>query len=117
MMSRITLHLKKDMESPRSLDPAGSHSTYDLTSSFPPLEAIEPIRFARLSPTSALATPMTVSIQEHSVTHDDHGRQVQLAKKSHKSTHAKRDSWAAQEEWIEFASLPRPGGRDVERIV
>ena len=105
MLSRITLHLKKERH--RAPQPPATHTTYYHTSQ---LEGTHrsgivfdhPDRLApRRAPVSFL-----ISIQEQSVIHDDCGAVIEVPKKAHPplEPHAKRASWQGEEEWIEFAS-------------
>ncbi|RPD62483.1 hypothetical protein L227DRAFT_609685 [Lentinus tigrinus ALCF2SS1-6] len=109
MMSRITLHLKKEAHKTR--DPLGS-GTYDLTSSvLSQAGRRTPIAFADPSQRpSMVLSPLSISVQEHSVTYNDRGEEVQVPRKSHRTTHIKRYSYDADEQWFEFAPLSNPDG-------
>ena len=111
MISRITLHLRK--EAHRTPKPPATHTTYDHTS------FMEGGHFSAMHfnyPNSLHGPPdFLISVQEHSVMHDDHGDivSVKAPKKAHPSpcSHGNRASWEGEEEWHEFApvSTPRRG--------
>ena len=112
MMSRITLHLKK--EAHRVPDPLATHNAFDLTSSMVASGRDSPITFAPDSSQSNSA-PLTVTVEEHSITFDDRGREVRRPEKSHQQTHIKKDSKSsseAEEEWLEFADMGQTRRRE-----
>lgn len=75
---------------------------------------VTPIRFAHdLNRQSvAVASPLNITVQEHSVSYDDRGMEVQMPKQSHRF--AKRDLWEAEEEWIEFS--PRNADKNTPMV-
>ena len=111
MMSRITLHLKKEAHRPS--DNLWAHDTYELRSvvhSSSGSVGTSPIDFAHVNRRNNLAAAqMTISVQECFVTHDDHGREVAMPQnflKVAQVNHHERKSWEGDEEWIEFTSMP-----------
>ena len=80
------------------------NTTYDLTSSINPSGRHSPIRFAHGHIRSSIATtPMTVTVQEGSITHDDHGKEIWKSAVAH--VKPKRTSWEGEEEWYEFSPM------------
>ncbi|KAI0686984.1 hypothetical protein C8Q76DRAFT_772249 [Earliella scabrosa] len=111
MMSRITLHLKKEAHRPS--DNLGAHDTYELRSVVHASSGsvgTSAINFAHVNRRNNLAAAqMTISVQECFVTHDDHGREVampQSLKKVAQVNHHERKSWEGDEEWIELTGMP-----------
>ncbi|CDO76088.1 hypothetical protein BN946_scf184649.g14 [Trametes cinnabarina] len=99
MMSRITLHLKK--QTSRKWDSWGLETFSDSTSDTP-TNRYGGLRFTRSTNGVSRGTAMNISVQEYSVMHDDHGEEVQLP--VHRHTHSKPtlDSHA---EWHELAPV------------
>ncbi|KAI0356419.1 hypothetical protein OH77DRAFT_1400860, partial [Trametes cingulata] len=101
MMSRITLHLKKQ-----------AHATWDsmglTTSSGDPTSPISPnsryggIRFARGTGAISGGTAMNITIQEYSVMHDDHGEEIELPAQSHTNS---KPTLSTHPEWHELGPV------------
>ncbi|KAI0754894.1 hypothetical protein C8Q80DRAFT_1117449 [Daedaleopsis nitida] len=105
MMSRITLHLKK--EAHRVHDPLGSNSAFDLSTSMIRSRVYSPISFAHRGRSRPPTSPVAITVQEWSTSYDDGGREVPVPvpKKSHCKPHVTQESWQAQEEWYEFSNV------------
>ncbi|TFK91965.1 hypothetical protein K466DRAFT_582379 [Polyporus arcularius HHB13444] len=109
MMSRITLHLKK--EAHRGPNPLG-YDTDELTSSTVSQGGTRtPIAFGYPWQRPSMAvSPVNISVQEHSVTYDDCGEEVQPQRASRwTSRHVRRSAPVEGEEWFEFTTLSKPG--------
>ena len=110
MMSRITLHLKK--EAHKSANMLGSR-TFELSSLSTHAAQQTPITYAYTGhrPTLVLS-PLSISVQEHTVPYNDRRGEVQIPKKSHRNLHVKGHSYEADEQWFEYAPSSGPDGGD-----
>ena len=98
MISRITLHLKEQK------DPPTAQQTFNSIS-------FHPANWPVHAPGSR---DVQVSIQAHSVMHDDHGSLVQIPiPKKTKSLVRPHATYDAEEEWIEYA--PRNPEGDISQ--
>ncbi|KAH9891725.1 hypothetical protein C8Q73DRAFT_700573 [Cubamyces lactineus] len=102
MMSRITLHLKKQAH--KSWDSWGLQgSSIDSSSPASPTSRYGGLRFARGGGFVSAGTAMNISIQEYSVVHDDRGDEVQLPHPTH--THSKPTLASHIPEWHEMGPV------------
>lgn len=115
MMSRITLHLKKEAHA--TWDSLGLYSSGD-PSPAPRSGRFAGLRFGRgtgLAGGASRGTAVHVAIQEYSVTHDDRGDEIGFPAQTH--VHHSRSSKPAREphaEWHELGpvrvKMPGPAG-------
>ncbi|KAI0667601.1 hypothetical protein C8Q78DRAFT_981412, partial [Trametes maxima] len=114
MMSRITLHLKKQ-----------AHATWDSwgfqastadpgTSPVSPASGFGALRFWRQTGNVSGGTAMNITVQEYSVMHDDQGDELELPSQAHQRTRAK-PRLGVHDEWHELGpvrvSIHTPDGR------
>lgn len=105
MMSRITLHLKK--EAHRTTDPLGTCNTHHLSSS---IVTPSPIDFAHARRSAAGSKPLSISITEYATAYDDRGREIGPKKKE---SYGPCQQASLMEEWIEFAPIRNADNRSV----
>ncbi|KAI0657346.1 hypothetical protein C8Q70DRAFT_1055873 [Cubamyces menziesii] len=103
MMSRITLHLKKQAH--KTWDSWGLEGTSvdSLSSPASPTGRHGGIRFARGGGFVSAGTAMNITIQEYSVVHDDRGDEVQMPHPTH--THSKPTLASHIPEWHEMGPV------------
>ncbi|KAI0720555.1 hypothetical protein C8T65DRAFT_293211 [Cerioporus squamosus] len=108
MMSRITLHLKK--EAHRASDPLGC-GTDDLSSYVSQAGGRTPIAFGFPGQRpSMVVSPVTISVREHSATYNDRGEEVQMHRTSHWTAMPASRCSSDGGEWFEFTSLSKADG-------
>ncbi|KAL7279881.1 hypothetical protein ACG7TL_006290 [Trametes sanguinea] len=110
MMSRITLHLKK--QASKNWDSWGLSLSVDTESSVAPTSRFGRLRFTRSTGVATGGTAMNISVQEYSVMHDDHGEEIQLPMQGHTRS---KPTLERHVEWHELApvrlSIPKESHR------
>ncbi|KAI0372252.1 hypothetical protein BV20DRAFT_1034733 [Pilatotrama ljubarskyi] len=101
MMSRITLHLKKQAHA--TWDSLGlTTSSGDPTAPTSPISRYGGLRFARGTGAISGGTAMNITIQEYSVMHDDHGDEIELPAQNHVSS---KPTLSTHPEWHELGPV------------
>ncbi|KAI9058455.1 hypothetical protein FKP32DRAFT_1614891 [Trametes sanguinea] len=110
MMSRITLHLKK--QASKNWDSWGLSLSVDTESSVTPTSRFGGLRFTRSNGVATGGTAMNISVQEYSVMHDDHGEEIDLPMQGHTRS---KPTLERHVEWHELApvrlSIPKESHR------
>ncbi|KAI8986078.1 hypothetical protein BD414DRAFT_515138 [Trametes punicea] len=95
MMSRITLHLKKQANNNWDSWKLSTTTSVDASSPGSRSGPFGRLRFTRSAGgVTSAGTAMNITVQEYSVMHDDHGEEIQLPAQSHaKPTLGRHEEW------------------------